>query len=41
MFDDDELLPIFQISEKAITDHIKRDEKNKFSVAPFLLQEVR
>ena len=41
IFDDDELLPVFQISEKAITDHIKRDEKNKFSGPPFLPREVR
>ena len=40
-FDDNELLPIFEISEKAITDHIKRDEKNKFSGPPFLPREVR
>ena len=41
IFDDDELLPIFQISEKAITDHIKRDENNKFSGPPFLPREVK
>ncbi|KAL8118050.1 hypothetical protein AgCh_015809, partial [Apium graveolens] len=38
-FDNDELLPVFQISEKAITNHIKRDENNNFSGHPFLPRE--
>ena len=39
-FDDDELLHVFQIAEKAITDHIKRDQKNGFSGLPYLPQVV-
>ncbi|KAL8089098.1 hypothetical protein AgCh_038753 [Apium graveolens] len=40
-FDNDELLPLFQISEEVISDHIKKDEKNNFSGPHFQPREVR
>lgn len=38
---DDELLHIFKISNKAITDHKNRDKKNEFTAKVFIPKEVR
>lgn len=41
VFHDDEFLPIFKITDKAITDHKNRDKKNGFSGEVFIFREVR